>query len=293
MTLWTAIERDSVGLFAVDAPAVEQSLVDLAVELATGAGALTRKWFDRGAVAFNTKDDGSPVTEADKAAERYLREQIGLAFPTDAIIGEEEDDRDGTSGRTWIIDPIDGTKSFTHGVPLYGTLLSVVDEHGPAVGVIVMPALDETVAAGRGLGCTHNGRAVSVNDQDDFDSSYCMTSGFEYWPDDAERDRLISSSLTVRTWADAYGYVLLATGRCEAMVDPMVNLWDVAPMRVIIPEAGGIVSDQAGEPWEEGRHFVATNGRIHDQVISTVFNNESSVNREIEEVVEEEIPRDL
>ena len=116
----------------MNTPEADQALVDMAVELATAAGALTRKWFDRGTVDFDTKEDGSPVTEADKAAERYLREQIGLAFPTDSIIGEEEDDRDGTSGRTWIIDPIDGTKSFTHGVPLYGTLLSVVDEHGPA-----------------------------------------------------------------------------------------------------------------------------------------------------------------
>lgn len=273
----------------MNTPEVDQSLVDIAVELATGAGALTRKWFDRGGVAYDTKEDGSPVTEADKAAERYLREQIGLAFPTDAIIGEEEDDRDGTSGRTWIIDPIDGTKTFTHGVPLYGTLLAVVDEHGPAVGVIVMPALDEVVAAGRGLGCTHNGREVSVNDRDDFDTSYCMTSGFEYWPDSAERDRLVNSPLTVRTWADAYGYVLLATGRCEAMVDPLVNIWDVAPMRVIIPEAGGIVSDQDGQPWQEGRHFVASNGLVHDELIAAVFENDSSINRVIEEDVDEAV----
>ena len=110
---------------------IEESLLELAVELATGAGALTRKWFDRGTINVDTKEDGSPVTEADKAAERYLREQISLAFPTDAIIGEEEEDRSGTSGRTWIIDPIDGTKSFTHGVPLYGTLLAVTDELAP------------------------------------------------------------------------------------------------------------------------------------------------------------------
>ncbi len=254
----------------MNAPEVDQGLVDLAIELATGAGALTRKWFDRGVVAFDTKADGTPVTEADKAAERYLREQIGAAFPTDAIIGEEESNRDGTSGRTWIIDPIDGTKTFTHGVPLYATLLSVVDEHGPAVGVIVLPALDETVSAGRGLGCFHNGRETSVNEHDEFSTSFAMTSGLEYWSD-TERDRLVSSDLTMRTWADAYGYVLLATGRCEAVVDPSVKIWDVAPMQVIIPEAGGVVSDQSGEPWTDGAHFVATNGKIHDEVLAAVF----------------------
>lgn len=255
----------------MNTPEADQALVDMAVELATAAGALTRKWFDRGTVDFSTKEDGSPVTEADKAAERYLREQIGLAFPTDSIIGEEEDDRDGTSGRTWIIDPIDGTKSFTHGVPLYGTLLSVVDEHGPAVGVIVMPALDEVVSAGRGLGARHNGRETSVNEHDEFESSYIMTSGLEYWPDADERNRLVDCDATIRTWADAYAYVLLATGRCEAVIDPLVKIWDIAPMQVIIPEAGGVLTDQIGAPWEEGRHIVASNGKIHNRVIAEVF----------------------
>ena len=255
----------------MDTPEADQAIVDMAIELATAAGALTRKWFDRGTVEFDTKDDGSPVTEGDKAAERYLREQITLAFPTDAIIGEEEDNRDGTSGRTWIIDPIDGTKTFTHGVPLYGTLLSVVDEHGPAVGVIVMPALDEVISAGRGLGARHNGRETSVNDHEDFDSSYIMTSGLEYWPDPVERDRLVNSAATMRTWADAYAYVLLATGRCEAVIDPLVKIWDIAPMQVIIPEAGGKLSDQAGDEWTEGRHIVATNGKVHDRVLAEVF----------------------
>lgn len=272
----------SLVLGAVDTPEADQALVDMAVELATAAGALTRKWFDRGTVQFDTKDDGSPVTEADKAAERYLREQISLAFPTDAIVGEEEDDRDGTSGRTWIIDPIDGTKSFTHGVPLYGTLLSVVDEHGPSVGVIVMPALDEVLSAGRGLGARHNGRETSVNDNSDFESSYIMTSGLEYWPDPAERDRLVNCDATLRTWADAYGYLLLATGRCEAVIDPLVKIWDIAPMQVIIPEAGGVLTDQIGAPWEEGRHIVASNGKIHNRVIEAVFGNGAEPNIEID-----------
>ena len=250
---------------------IEESLLELAVELATGAGALTRKWFDRGTINVDTKADGTPVTEADKAAERYLREQISQAFPTDAIIGEEEDDRGGTSGRTWIIDPIDGTKSFTHGVPLYGTLLAVTDEHGPAAGVVALPALDEVVSAGRGIGCFHNGRETSVNDHEDLSSSYVMTSGFEYWTEAQERDQLLESAGVVRTWGDAYGYVLLATGRCEVTVDPTPKLWDVAPMQVIITEAGGKVTDQFGATWTEGKHFVASNGAVHDEFLSTAF----------------------
>ena len=255
---------------------IEESLLELAVELATGAGALTRKWFDRGTINVDTKEDGSPVTEADKAAERYLREQISQAFPTDAIIGEEEDDRSGTSGRTWIIDPIDGTKSFTHGVPLYATLLAVTDEHGPAAGVVVLPALDEVVSAGRGIGCFHNGRETSVNDTSELSNAYVMTSGLEYWPDTHERDQLLDMDTVVRTWGDAYGYVLLATGRCEVTIDPVPKLWDVAPMRVIVTEAGGTVTDQFGQPWEEGKHFVASNGALHDQFLATAFPSEAS-----------------
>lgn len=255
----------------MQAPAVDQALLDMAIDLARGAGALTRKWFDRGVVAFDTKEDGSPVTEADMAAERYLREQIALAFPTDAVIGEEEEDREGTSGRTWIIDPIDGTRSFKQGVPLYGTLLAVTDEHGPAVGVIVMPALDEVVAAGRGLGCTHNGRPTSVSEQTSLDDSYVMTSGFEYWQETYDRTRFLEGNFTMRTWGDAYGYVLLATGRTEAVVDPNINLWDIAPMQVIIPEAGGKISDQTGGEWQPGRHFVASNGHVHEQLLATIF----------------------
>lgn len=256
---------------------IEESLLELAVELATGAGALTRKWFDRGTVSFDTKEDGSPVTEADRAAERYLREQISLAFPTDAIIGEEEQDRSGTSGRTWIIDPIDGTKSFTHGVPLYGTLLAITDEHGPAVGVIVLPALDEVVSAGRGIGCFHNGRETSVSETADLSQSYVMTSGLEYWTDADQRRNLVENTEVLRTWGDAYGYVLLATGRCEVAVDPLPNLWDVAPMRVIIPEAGGTVSDEFGQPWEPGKHFVASNGVVHDQFLAATFDTAGPV----------------
>lgn len=253
-------------------PDTDQSLVDMAVELATGAGALTRKWFDRGSIDFETKADGSPVTEADKAAERYLREQITLAFPTDTIVGEEEEDRQGTSGRSWIIDPIDGTKSFTRGVPLYGTLLAVIDEHGPAIGVVVLPALDEVIAAGRGLGCTHNGRATSVSEHDGSTPPYVMTSGPEYWPAQSKLGQAAMDDVVLRTWGDAYGYVLVATGRAEAMVDPVgVNLWDIAPMQVIIPEAGGQVSDEDGNPWEPGKSFVASNGHVHDQVRAALF----------------------
>ena len=226
-------------------PDVEQGLVDLAVELATGAGALTRKWFDRGLIEFDTKDDGTPVTEADKAAEKYLRDQIALAFPTDAVIGEEGETREGTSGRTWIIDPIDGTKSFTAGVPLYANLLAVIDDGEPVLGIINLPAVGEMLAAVVGHGATCNDEPIRVSSKDSLRGAYVMTSSVRYWPQPFQQ-RVLDEAMVLRTWGDAYGYAMVATGRAEAMIDPRANVWDVAPIGVILTEAGGAFTDLAG-----------------------------------------------
>ncbi len=163
---------------------IDPALLDTAVALLREAGDLTLGWFRSSSLAIERKGDGTPVTEADKAAERFLREQISARFPDDSIVGEEEDDVEGTSGRRWIIDPIDGTKAFTHGVPLYTNLLAVEDEDGPAVGVIHMPGLAETVYAGRGLGCFCNGEPARVSTRDRLAGSYLSSSAFEHWTDE-------------------------------------------------------------------------------------------------------------
>src|SRR4051812_43590859 len=162
---------------------IDPELLDVAVSLVRAAGELTLQWFRQPGLEIERKGDGTPVTEADKAAERFLREQIADRFPDDTIIGEEEADVAGTSGRTWIIDPIDGTKAFTHGVPLYTNLLAVDDGQGPAVGVINMPALSEIVYAGRGLGCFCNGEPARVSTRDRIAGSYLSSSGFSHWSD--------------------------------------------------------------------------------------------------------------
>ena len=134
-------------------PAIDQATLDTAVALVRAAGERTLRWFRAADLAVERKGDGTPVTAADKDAERFLREQLAGAFPGDGILGEEEAPTSGSTGRRWIIDPIDGTKAFTCGVPLYSNLLALEDEHGIAVGVVNLPALGETVWAGRGLGC--------------------------------------------------------------------------------------------------------------------------------------------
>ncbi len=246
---------------------VDPALLDEAVELARAAGRLTLQWFRSSELVVDRKGDGTPVTEADRTAERYLREELGRRHPDDALVGEEEADVAGTSGRRWIIDPIDGTKAFTHGVPLYTTLLAMEDEHGSAIGVIDLPALGETVYAGRGLGCFVNGEPTHVSARDRLAGSYLSTSGFDYWPETALL-AVQRSGLFMRTWGDGFGYALVATGRVEVMVDPSAAHWDLAAMPVIIGEAGGRFSDYAGDTRPDGGNGVASNGRFHDEVLA-------------------------
>lgn len=250
-------------------PPVDAALLDEAVELARAAGRLTLPWFRSGELVIDRKPDGTPVTEADRAAERFLRERLAELHPDDGVIGEEEEDKAGSSGRLWIVDPIDGTKSFTHGVPLFSTLVAVEDEHGPAVGVIELPALGETVYAGRGLGCYDNGERVSVSRRDHIRGSYLTTSGFHGWAEDAIR-AVLASGMFLRTWGDAYGYALVATGRVEAMVDTVAARWDLAAMPVIIGEAGGRFTDLSGRPRTDGGSGLATNGVLHDELLALV-----------------------
>jgi histidinol-phosphatase len=242
------------------------SLLDLAVDLARRAGDLTRQWFRAEDLAVTRKSDGTPVTEADRAAERLVRSELARLRPDDAILGEEEAAQSGTSGIRWFVDPIDGTKAFTRGVPLYSTLIAVFDEHGPAIGVIHLPALGETVYAGRGLGCFCNGRPARVSEVGSMSGACLTTSGFDYWPDPALR-AVKGSGMQMRTWGDAYGYALVATGRVEVMVDPKAAVWDLAPMTVIIPEAGGRFTDLSGVARADGGSGVASNGRLHDAVL--------------------------
>ena len=250
-----------------DPGSVSAELLDEAVELARQAGVLTLDWFNDHELSVRRKDDGSPVTDADKAAEAFLREALAERFPDDAVIGEEFPEERGTSGRTWVIDPIDGTRSFVRGVPLYTTLLAVIDQHGPSIGVAAVPPLDEAVWAGRGLGCYHNGRRCHVSLQAELSRSYLSASGFEWWPDGAF-NRVSQTGARMRTWGDGYGYVLVATGRVEAMIDPGLNLWDIAPMLVIISEAGGQITQWNGSNAAEAGDWLATNGAIHQELLA-------------------------
>ena len=249
------------------APPCDQRLLDEVIAIAREAGESTLRWFRAVDLAVERKVDGTPVTAADRTAEAIVRQRIKEAHPDDGILGEEEAETPGTSGRRWIVDPIDGTKAFARGVPLYTTLLAVEDEHGVAAGAIVVPALAEAVWAGRGLGCFHDGRPCHVSDVATFAGAYLTTSSYSHWPEDALL-AVRRSGMTMRTWGDGYGYLLVATGRMEVMVDTEVAPYDVAAMPVVLAEAGGRFTDLQGRDGYAGGSGVATNGVLHDEVLA-------------------------
>ncbi|HEX6421966.1 MAG TPA: inositol monophosphatase family protein [Acidimicrobiales bacterium] len=255
------------GTAPAAAPPVDPGLLDFALDLAREAGDVTRRWFRASDLAVDSKADGTPVTAADRAAERLVRERLADRFPDDGVLGEEEPEHAGSSNRRWVVDPIDGTKGFTRGVPLYSTLLALDDEHGPALGVIVLPALGQAVYAGRGRGCWSDGAPARVNDTATLDGAYLMASSYTHW-DDRALLAVKHAGCHLRTWGDGYGYALVATGRADAMVDPTVEVYDVAPMPVILAEAGGRFTGVDGTPGAAAGSGVATNGTLHDELLA-------------------------
>ncbi len=252
------------------------SRLDLALEAAREAGAITLGYFRHDNYAVELKQDSSPVTVADREAEQHLRLRIAAAFPEDAILGEEWADRPGRSGFRWILDPIDGTKSFISGVPLYSTLIGVEYDGKSVVGVIHIPALDETgyAAAGQGAWSVRGGatpRPARVSEKATFADGLFCTSEVKTFDATGRREayeRLQAASRLSRTWGDGYGYLLVATGRAEAMVDPKMNVWDCAALQPVLEEAGGTFTDWQGRPTIHGAEAVATNGRVSNEVLA-------------------------
>jgi histidinol-phosphatase len=250
----------------------KKELLEFAVDLAVGAGEITLKYFRKDPETA-IKADGSFVTVADREAETYLRKRILERFPNDGIVGEEEGETEGTSGRRWILDPIDGTFSFVHGVPFYGVLLGVEIDSELAVGVVNIAALDEIVYAAKGVGCFWNGKPTRVSSVTTLEESLLLCTEFvacERFGFAAASEELQRRAKSTRTWGDCYGYVLLATGRAEVMLDPVVNLWDCAALLPIVEEAGGTFTDWQGARTISGGNAIATNGKLFDEVMSIV-----------------------
>jgi myo-inositol-1(or 4)-monophosphatase len=248
--------------------------LDFAMETAYLAGRLTLGFFQTG-IQPDLKPDESPVTIADKRAEELIRSRIETAYPDCAILGEEfgETDREGAS-RRWIIDPIDGTKAFIHGVPLYSVLLALEVEGTVEVGAVYFPALDEMVAAATGEGCTWNGRPVRVSTVDDMSrATVCFTDPGTFAEfGRAEAWERIKRAVGIRAgWSDAYGHALVATGRAEIALDPIMSSWDCGPLLPILREAGGSFTDWSGTPTIHGKEAVSTNGLLLQELLDLIL----------------------
>ena len=241
-----------------------KELLDFTTGLARGAGDITLRYFRR--TTAELKTDGSFVTAADRESERYLRAGIEERFPEDAILGEEEGEKGGSSGRRWIIDPIDGTFSFVHGVPLYGVLIGLEIDGEPVLGVTNIPALNEIVYAARGCGCYWNGERARVSSTAFLSNALLLSTEFNMYGFTEAVGRLQGRVATRRTWGDCYGHLLVATGRADIMLDPMMNIWDCAALLPILEEAGGSFTNWRGERTINGGNAISTNGLLFNEV---------------------------
>ncbi len=258
-----------------------EELRRFAVAVAREAGELTLRYF-RGDIDVESKSDDTPVTRADREAELLIRRRIRDAWPDDDILGEEFGVDAGRGGRTWVIDPIDGTKSFVAGAPLYAVLIATLEGRYDGgeletarvtAGVIHIPPLGETVSAARGSAARWDPgdgreRRASVSGHDTLEGVRVTTSDFaDFHRREPALAALVDRSAGLaRTWGDAYGYLLVATGRLDAMIDPIVSPWDIAPLPVILEGSGGRFTDLDGRALL-APSAIGTNGRVHDALL--------------------------
>lgn len=218
---------------------------------------------------IESKQDSSPVTIADKQTEETLREMIMKEFPDHGIIGEEYGAYNPKAAYTWVIDPIDGTKSFIAGTPLFGTMIALVNNGNPILGIINFPILDETLI-GDGNITELNGKKVSFRNCNNLSSALLLTTDIidiEKYHDLEKFSALIKRVKLFRTWGDCYGYYLLATGYADIMIDPVMSPWDFLSLIPIIKGSGGIITDYHGNDPLNGKSIIAASKNLHAEVI--------------------------
>jgi histidinol-phosphatase len=246
----------------------------LALDLAARADVMTMDRFGALDLRVDTKPDLTPVTDADRSTEVALREALQQLRPDDQIFGEEFGGTPSFEGRQWVLDPIDGTKNFVRGVPVWCTLIALLQDGVPIVGVVSAPALTRRWWAAQGEGAYGSfgnaaPRRLSVSAVSDIGSASLSYSDLIGWA--GRRDRFIGLTdevWRVRAYGDFWSYCLLAEGAVDIVVEPEVKLWDLAPLDILIREAGGRFSTVDGHPGPHGGSALATNGMLHDQVLS-------------------------
>jgi histidinol-phosphatase len=242
---------------------------ELAVEAARRAGDLARTYYES-TFEIELKPDASPVTVADKGAEELIRSLVARHFPSDGFLGEEFGDQPGVSGFRWVIDPIDGTRSFVRHIPIWATLIGLEYKDEQIGGVAYVPVLRQVYRALRGDGAYMNDRRVRVSDVDKMSDALLCYSSLA-WFTRAGRERtfleLATRTNRQRGFGDFYGFVLVAEGAADLMVEHGVHAWDVSGLKAIVEEAGGTFTDWDGTPTTERPDVVASNGKLHAEVL--------------------------
>lgn len=256
---------------------MDQDDLTLALTLADRADTLTRARFGALDLRVDTKPDLTPVTDADRAVEADLREVLGRERPTDSIVGEEYGGTTTFSGRQWIVDPIDGTKNFVRGVPVWASLIALLEDGVPAIGVVSAPALQRRWWAARGQGAfvAVDGvpRRLAVSEVADLNSASLSFSSLSGWAERGLREQfldLTDAVWRVRGYGDFLSYCLLAEGAVDIAAEPEVSVWDLAALDIVVREAGGILTSLDGIPGPHGGSAVATNGHLHEQILNRI-----------------------
>lgn len=243
------------------------------VELAHKSGEFIRPFYGQADLKVDLKADKSPVTAADRGAERLMRELIGWKFPAHGIVGEEYGSEREDADFVWVLDPIDGTKSFTASVPLFGTLIALLHHGQPVLGCIHQPILGELLV-GDGSVTTLNGVPVRTRQTRQIEDATVLTSD----PSILTKHRggpgfqgLMGRARIARSWGDCYGYLMVATGRADVMYDPVMNLWDIAALVPIVRGAGGVITNsEGGAPYPSDSTVASANQKIHSQVLAAL-----------------------
>ena len=246
-----------------------EEILDEATQIAERASMIALSYF-RQALLIEMKENHTPVTIADKKTEEMIRSELQKTFPGHGIIGEEFGEEGSDAEYVWTIDPIDGTRSFIRGIPLFGTLLGLMRRGEPVVGVMVLPALDETYIAAKGLGAYCDGIQLHVSSTAALGNAIVSCGDVSCFEAAGKRqylNRLMDQAETVRGYTDCFGHALVLRGAIDAMVDPVVSPWDVAPLACLIEEAGGEYFNFEGVRAHDRNNFISCTPGLRDELL--------------------------